>query len=268
MMSLPVMKTFTENLNQLCTDFHDSVKKSEHPAVDKKVQLAAQSLEQFLLAQQFSKAQETTLLKLDDIAKHLIPTQGAYQYYHEDLEHSFATEFVEQSEPQLDFSHPHLRREGLLAGKEAHFANLGEKDRVLVIGSGYFPIQSMVFAGQFDANVNVVEMNPSKKEHASNVIASMDMQPHIQVQDIKQIYALAKKSSVVFVSRDMNDKVPLINSLAEHLRPGTRVMCRTGFGLRAMLYPFVPHKQINGYTQMGVLDAGKTGLQSSLCLLR
>ncbi|QQR92329.1 MAG: hypothetical protein IPJ89_04200 [Candidatus Iainarchaeum archaeon] len=268
MMSIPVMKTFTENLHQLCIDFQQNVKESEHPSIDKKVQLSAETLEQFLLTQQFTPIQENTLLKLDSIAQLVPQTQAAYRYYQEDLERSYAQELVANNESELDFTHSHLRREGLLASKEAHFSNLSEHDRVLVIGTGYFPLHAMVYAGQFNAKVIGLETQQHVREHATRVVESMEMGNQIKIQDIRNLYAQAAKANVIFVSRDMNDKVPLINSLAEHLKPGTRVMCRTGFGLRAMLHAHVPHKQLQGFTQMGVLDAGKSSLQSSLCLLR
>ncbi len=262
------MKTFTENLQQLCTDFHVAAKESEHPSIDKRVQLAAESLEQFLLTQQFTPIQENTLLKLDAIAEMVPQTQAAYRFYQEDLERSYAQDLVANQETELDFTHSHLRREGLLAAKEAHFSNLGESDHVLVVGTGYFPLQAMIYAGQFGAKVVGLEAQQHVREHAARVIESMELDSRVKIIDIRNLYAQAAKANVVFISRDMNDKVPLINSLAEHLRPGARVMCRTGFGLRAMLHAHVPHKQLQGFTQMGVLDAGKSSLQSSLCLLR
>lgn len=268
MMSIPVMKTFTENLNQLCIDLQEAVRASDHPSVDKKVQLSAESLEQFLLTQHFTPIQENTLLKLDSIAQLVPHTRAAYEYYHQDLERSFATDFSNQQENELDLSPVHLRREAFISSKEAHFSNIQEKDRVLVVGSSYFPLQSIILAGQFNAHVVCVEPQQSIREHAQRVVEALDLQSKISIQDIKNIYLQAPKAHALFISRPIGEKAPLINSLTSHLKPGTRVMCRTGYGLRAILHEFVPHKQIQGYTQIGLIETGKSSLQSSLCLLR
>ncbi|MBM3281968.1 MAG: hypothetical protein FJY86_01335 [Candidatus Diapherotrites archaeon] len=268
MLSVPTVQVFHENLSQLCHELHDKLRTSEHPAVDQKVELAVKALEELLLAQRFTPAQEKTLLKIDTISQHVPLTQEAYAYYEKDVAKTIAQGIIEQRDQSLILSHSNVKRKYYQAVKEAHFTNMKAHTNVLAIGNGPLPISPIVYATKTGARITIVETEARDQNEAVQTITAMGLSKKINFIGTQQINTHAKKADIVLLSGSITNKRKILEELVNVVNPGTVMLCRTATGLRSLLREHVSLARLPEYTKIGMIHPSKNGIESTAVLLR
>lgn len=268
MLSAPTIQVFHENMNQLCHEMRQTLRTSDHPAIDQNVDLAVQALEELVLAQRFTPAQERVLLKIDTIAEHLTLTQEAYAYYEKDVAKTIAQGIIEHKEHTLIFNHRNVKRKYFLAAREAHFVNMKAHTNVLAIGNGPLPISPIVYATKTGAKITVVETNPREQEFAEQTIHALGLNRKISFISTNNLETHAGKADVILLSGSISNKRKILDELSSVTRPGTVMLCRTAQGLRAMLREHVPLNRLQNYTKIGMIHPSKNGIESTAVLLR
>ena len=268
MLSAPTIQVFHENLRTLCDELQQTLRASDHPALDRKVDLAVQALEELLFAQRFTLAQEKTLLKIDTIAENMALTQEAYAYYENDVAKTIAQSIIEQKEHTLIFNHRNMNRKYYQAALEAHFTNMKAHTRVLAIGNGPLPLSPIVYSIKTGAKVTMVESTPKEQELAEQTIHALGLQKKINFIPSQKITEQASKADVILLSECISNKRKILKELSSVVRPGTVMLCRTTHGLKAMLREHVSLTRLTDYTKIGMIHPSKNGIESTAVLLR
>lgn len=268
MLSVPTVQVFHENLNQLCSELHEKLRTSEHPAVDQKVELAVKALEELLLAQRFTPAQEKTLLKIDAISQHIPLTQEAYAYYEKDVAQTIAQGIIEQRDHAIILSHSNVKRKFYQAVKEAHFTNMKAHTNVLAIGNGSLPVSPIVYAMKTGARVTMVETETNEQNIASQTISAIGLSKKITYTNPQNIPMHAQKADVVLMSGSITNKRKILEELVNVVNPGTVMLCRTATGLRSLLREHVSLARLPEYAKIGMIHPSKNGIECTAVLLR
>lgn len=268
MLSVPTVQVFHENLTTLCSELHQTLRASEHPALDRKVDLAVQALEELLLAQRFTPTQEKTLLKIDTIAENMALTQEAYTYYENDVAKTIAQSIIEQKEHTLIFNHRNVKRKYFQAAREAHFTNMKAHTHVLAIGNGPLPISPIVYATKTGAKITMAETVPGEQQSAEQTIHALGLSRKISFVSNTKISSAASRADVILLSGSISRKREILDELSTSTRPGTVMLCRTAHGLKAMLREHVSLARLANYTKIGMIQPSKNGIESTAVLLR
>lgn len=268
MLSVSTIQVFHENLSTLCEELHQTLRASDHPAIDRKVELAVQALEELLLAQRFTPAQEKTLLKIDTIAQNAALTQEAYSYYEKDIARMIAEEIISQKEHALIFNHRNVKRKYFQAAREAHFTNMKSHTKVLAIGNGPLPISPIVYASKTGAHVTMVDTHAHEQVLAEQAVHALGLGRKISFIPMEKLHTHAPKADIILLSGSILRKREILEELSNVVRPGTVMLCRTAHGLKAMLREHVPLARLENYSKIGMIQPSKNGIESTAVLLR
>ncbi len=268
MLSAPAVQVFHENINTLCQELRETLRTSEHPALDKRVDLAVQALEELVLAQRFTPAQEKTLLKIDTIAEFMNITREAYAYYEKDVAKTIAQSIIEQKEHALIFNHRNVKRKYFQAVREAHFTNMKAHTHVLAVGNGPLPISPIVYASKTGAKITMVETDAHEQTFAEQTIHALGLQRKISYISSEQLPTHAAHADIVLLSGSVSNKRKILEELSTVVEPGTVMLCRTAQGLKAMLREHVSLARLPAYTKIGMIHPSKHGIESTAVLLR
>ncbi|MFH0970753.1 MAG: nicotianamine synthase family protein [Candidatus Diapherotrites archaeon] len=268
MLSITTIQTFHENLEQLSNELKERLIESEHPAVDKKVEMSILGLEHLLFNHPFTPIQEKTLMKIDSIIQLAAITREAYAYYEKDMERTHAQEMLTMNTTEVTLTQPLLRRKYSLLNREAHLAHVKPMERAVVLGSGAFPITSITLARRFGAFVSVYETNEVNQQIGNEVIQKIGLHPKVRFIQQKEIAAHLQKADAVWLGMRLEEKRKCLEEIAPILSPGTRIVCRTVYGLRTLIHEHVSTKGLTHYTKIGTIHPRKMELESSELFIR
>lgn len=268
MISVPALQTFHENLHTLSSELHTHLQSSDHPAVEKQVELSIHALEHLIFTHHFTPVQEKTLLKMDMIANLAHVTRQAYAYYEKDVEQTHAQSLLSLDKPEWVMGHSLLRRKYNLSVREGHLANLRPMERMVMIGSGHYPVNAIVFAKKFGTRTFIHETNEDARKNAERTIEKSNLGSRISFVEPKKIIESIQTADVVWMSGSVTDKRKWIEELAQVSRPGTRVICRTAHGLRTLMYEHAPLNNLPEFTKIGMIHPRKMEIESSALLIR
>ncbi|MEK6970911.1 MAG: nicotianamine synthase family protein [archaeon] len=268
MISLPAIQSFHENLETLSTELQGLLLKSGHPAVEKQVELATHALEHLIFTHRFTPVQEKTLLKMDTIAHTAHLTRQAYAYYEKDVEKTHVLSLLEQEKPEWSMNHSLLRRKYALSMREGHLAHVKPMERMIMIGSGYYPVSAIVFARKFGARVFLHETDEEAKMFAQKALDKTRMGGRISFMENKKVVEGIRNADIAWLAGPTENKRKWMEELETHTQPGTRILCRSAHGLRALLHEHVPLNRLPTLTKVGMIHPRKTEIESTVLMIR
>ncbi|MDM7916351.1 MAG: nicotianamine synthase family protein, partial [Candidatus Eisenbacteria bacterium] len=123
-----------------------------------------------------------------------------------------------------------------LARKEIALAGMTGRDRVLFIGSGPLPITAIEYHRQTGCEVDCVDFSPQAIDTSHEVLGRLRLDSAIHPQLLRGENVPAGGWTVVLVGVLARPKREIFENLARVCPDGCRVLARTTFGLRGLIY--------------------------------
>jgi len=134
--------------------------------------------------------------------------------------------------------HPYLERFDTLARNEVELLKLSEKDTLLFIGGGAFPISAIQYVKQTGCTVHCVEKLPERAELAEQVISALGMADRIKIILAEGEKLDCSPYDAIVVGVLAIPKKEIIKSILNSANEKVRIICRTTMGVReALLTP-------------------------------
>lgn len=191
--------------------------------------------------------------------------QLLYERFETDLEYDFAERII-KGETTLE-EYPLFQRFQRLIQAEIELASIKDKDKVLFIGSGPFPISPILVSQQTSARVDCLDQSDQASSVSEKVIHKLGLAERIQIfnasGDIRKIYGY----DVIMVALLAQPKFEILYNTQWSIPQGTRVICRTSEDKRQVFYkPTDPatYRFIGRYQLVGKHTAGTDDTISSL----
>ncbi|KAJ8767327.1 hypothetical protein K2173_017371 [Erythroxylum novogranatense] len=133
--------------------------------------------------------------------------------------------------------------------------------RVAFVGSGPLPLTSIILATNHlkTTNFHNYDIDPSANSKALHLISSysdLSKRMFFHTADIMHVSASLKEYEVVFlaalVGMNKEEKLQVINHLAEHMATGALLLLRSAHDARAFLYPVIDPNDLRGFEVLSV----------------
>ncbi len=191
--------------------------------------------------------------------------QRVYERFEIDLEYDFARKVID-GEATIE-QYPLYQRFQRLVQAEVDLANITDKDRVLFIGSGPFPISAILLSQITSARVDCFDHSREAVSTSEMVIEKLGLSDRIRILnaggDTQKIYGY----NVIMVAILTQPKSEILYNAQFSVPERTRIICRTSEGTRQVFYkPTNPatYEFLGRYQLVGKHDAGIDDTISSL----
>ncbi|KAL4588430.1 hypothetical protein LXL04_001319 [Taraxacum kok-saghyz] len=133
--------------------------------------------------------------------------------------------------------------------------------RVAFVGSGPLPLTSIVLASYHlkDTTFHNYDIDPLANSMASCLVSpdsDLSQRMIFHTTDILNVKDELKEYDVIFlaalVGMDIDEKLKVVQHLAEYMNPGSTLMLRSAHGARAFIYPVVDPQDLQGFEVMQV----------------
>jgi len=124
-----------------------------------------------------------------------------------------------------------------LARSEIALAGITAADRVRFVGSGPFPITAIEYVRQTGCTVECVDFVPAAIDTSCEVLARLGLSGAIACRQARGEDLPAPECTVVLVGVLARPKQRIFEILEATCPPGGRIVARTTFGLRSLIYP-------------------------------
>jgi hypothetical protein len=135
-----------------------------------------------------------------------------------------------------DVSQHYIARYEYLAQCEVELSRMQRDDKVLFIGSGYLPITAFEYVRQAGCHVDCVDFVPEAIECARGITRRIDMEDRVRFFQTRGEAHDPGEYDVILVGVLAMPKMAILGHLAAHVKGGCRVLCRTTYGLRQLVY--------------------------------
>ncbi|KDP27901.1 hypothetical protein JCGZ_18981 [Jatropha curcas] len=134
-------------------------------------------------------------------------------------------------------------------------------NHVAFVGSGPLPLTSIILATDHlrTTYFHNYDIDPSANSKALQLVSSdpnLSKRMFFHNADIMNVSSSLKEYEVIFlaalVGMDKEEKVQVINHLAEHMAPGAILLLRSAHGARAFMYPVVDPQDLQGFEVLSV----------------
>ncbi|TXG65337.1 hypothetical protein EZV62_006612 [Acer yangbiense] len=142
-----------------------------------------------------------------------------------------------------------------------HLTNTNTINKIAFVGSGPLPLTSIVLATKHLTKTafHNYDIEPSANSQALNLISpdpDLSQRMFFHTVDIMNVSNELKDYEVVFlaalVGMDKEEKVKVIDHLANYMSPGALLMVRSAHGARAFLYPVVNPCDLRGFEVLSI----------------
>lgn len=180
----------------------------------------------------------------------------AYCRWETETEYRFACSVISGQETSLKNYLLNKRFERLL---ERELALLSDTPptRILFIGSGPMPISAFHLHLMTGRPVDCLDANPDAVTTAQQVIDKLGFKASFQVLSGAGEDFDVSRYDLILIALLAKPKHRILRNLRKHAAPGCRVLCRTSFGLRTLLYEPTPKKDLRGFRLMSTQVAAR-----------
>jgi hypothetical protein len=77
-----------------------------------------------------------------------------------------------------------------------------------------------------------------------------------------------RNADVIWLAGHVENKRKWMEELSQHAQPGTRILCRTAQGLRALLHEHVTLNRLPAFTKIGMVHPRKMEIESTVLMIR
>jgi hypothetical protein len=159
------------------------------------------------------------------------------------IENSFAALALDGGEGLIlesdRISENYLARYEELARREVALAGIGPGDRVLFVGSGPFPITAIEYCRQTGCRADCADFVPEAIATSREVLRRLSLDGRIRCHQARGEELPASEYSVVLVGVLARPKREIFRNLEATAPAGCRIIARTTFGLRQLIYPAI-----------------------------
>jgi hypothetical protein len=185
---------------------------------------------------------EVEAIALDSSTRHIFSGEHRqvlrklYSAYETSLEEKFVRSFlIRKGKPRLE-SYLLWNRFCRLTDAEARGTRLSSAENIAFVGSGPFPISALQYARLRAVSVCCIDSNAEAVETSRKVISKLKLSNIISFQCVAGQDADFSKYDVVTVAALATPKLKILRRIAETIKPGARVACRTAFGNCDLIY--------------------------------
>ena len=133
-------------------------------------------------------------------------------------------------------SQHYIARYELLAAKEIELAGIRPNERALFIGSGFLPITAFEYVRQCGCTVDCVDFVPEAIISSKEITERIGMSDRVRSIQMRGEAHDPSEYDVILVGVLALPKQEILNHLDAGVKRGCRVMCRTTYGLRQLIY--------------------------------
>jgi hypothetical protein len=156
------------------------------------------------------------------------------------IERSFACLALDGCESMVQradgITENYLTRYEELARREVALAGITASDQVRFIGSGPFPITGIEYARRTGCSVECVDFVPEAVETSRAVLARLGLTDRLTCVEARGEDLPAPDRTVVLVGVLARPKQEIFRTLEATCPEGCRILARTTFGLRGLIY--------------------------------
>lgn len=136
-----------------------------------------------------------------------------------------------------DVSQHYLARYEDMARREIELAGIRAGERVLFIGSGWLPITALEYARQSRCSVDCIDFVAEAVASARLTAERLDLADRVRSVQARGETHDPSIYDVILVGVLAAPKEEILGHLDAHAKPGSRILCRTTYGLRQLIYP-------------------------------
>ncbi len=133
-------------------------------------------------------------------------------------------------------SQHYIARYEYLSQCEIELARMGPEDRVLFIGSGYLPITAFEYVRQSGCKVDCADFVPEAIDCARKITERIGMTERVRFFQTRGEQHDPSPYDVILVGVLALPKRAILSHLDAGAKGGCRVLCRTTYGLRQLVY--------------------------------
>jgi hypothetical protein len=133
-------------------------------------------------------------------------------------------------------SQHYIARYEYLAGREIELAGIRRDDHALFIGSGPLPITAFEYVRQCGCSVDCVDFVPEAIECSRRIAERLGLAGRVRCFQTRGELHDPSDYDVILVGVLASPKQEIVDHLDARVKEGCRVICRTTYGLRQLIY--------------------------------
>jgi L-amino acid N-acyltransferase YncA len=189
-------------------------------------------------------------LTLNETVGERAELNNAYCEWETLLEHQYAEDILCGKERTLDNYHLDKRFERLVQ-RELSLLNDDPPQRILFIGSGPLPITAFYIHKATNQPVDCLDHNPAAVEVSRRVIEKLGLQESVRVfNGYGESFDISDYDLIV-IALLAKPKRRILRNLRKKTAPGCRILCRTSYSLRTVVYEPTPEIALGGFQVVG-----------------
>lgn len=228
-------------LDRVCNELSrriETLARSEQPTL-RELWRAALDVEHIVLCGLLTPEEEARVLADPRVAALRRSSQCVFRWLETRIENSMA-EFVRREGTDLrdrgNITQTYLARYEHLAAAEIELAGISEGDRALFIGSGPLPITAIEYCWQTGCTADCVDIDRDAVTISTEIVERLGLRERMRCLHGPGQSCDVSKYDVVLVGVLAQPKQAILENLDTHAKSGCRILCRTTYGLRQLIY--------------------------------
>jgi L-amino acid N-acyltransferase YncA len=202
------------------------------------------NLERLIFAEP-PEGQDAMLNELAEVERAYL--NDAYCRWETEIEYRYARAVLAGEEKSLDNYQLGARFERLLERELSLLSGLSAPERILFIGSGPLPISAYYVHRLTGKPVDCLDRSPEAVDISRRVIEEIGLSDSMRVFNGLGEDFNIKNYDLIIVALLAKPKRRIMRNLRKRAAPGCRVLCRTSFGLRTLVYEATPENVLMGF---------------------
>ena len=171
---------------------------------------------------------------------------NAYCAWETQLENQYAQDVLSGKETTLDNYFLNKRFERLV-NRELSLLTGDPPRKILFVGSGPLPISAFHIQRATDQPIDCLDSNSSAVETSVQVIEKLGLKDHVRVfNGLGESFDISEYD-LILIALLAKPKRRILRNLRKRAAPGCRILCRTAFSLRTLVYEPTPEIALGGF---------------------
>ncbi len=203
------------------------------------------ALEQLVFAED-SQSQEASLALNEMTVEERTELNNAYCVWETQLECQYAQDILAGKESALDNYFLNKRFERLV-NRELSLLSGDPPQKILFVGSGPLPISAFHMHRATDQPIDCLDSNPSAVHISRQVIEKLGLKDQVRVfNGLGESFDISEYD-LILIALLAKPKRRILRNLRKRAAPGCRILCRTAFSLRTLVYEPTPEIALGGF---------------------
>jgi len=189
---------------------------------------------------------ETALALSEMTAEERLELNNAYCAWETQLECQYAEDILSGRETTLDNYFLNKRFERLV-NRELSLLDGDPPRKILFVGSGPLPISAFHIQRATERPVDCLDRNPAAVEISRQVIEKLGLTDSVRVfNGLGESFNISDYD-LILIALLAKPKRRILRNLRKKAAPGCRILCRTAFSLRTLVYEPTPEIALGGF---------------------